>query len=209
MKKAIVFVMALALSAGVYAQNLKYGVKAGLNLSSVSEVTEKEGNNKDTRDGSDMLAGFFAAAHLNYSFSDLLGIQPELMFSMQGGAYEGDVTVRLNYINIPVLLDIKPFTNFSILVGPQIGFNVYKSQSVGGESVSGSDLTDMMKAGGRKLNAIDFAAVVGVQYAIMDHFLVSARYNFGFTKTILSDTDGAEISGGRNGVIQIGVGYQF
>ncbi len=209
MKKAIVFVMALALSAGVYAQNLKYGVKAGLNLSSVSEVTEKEGNNKDTRDGSDMLAGFFAAAHLNYSFSDLLGIQPELMFSMQGGAYEGDVTVRLNYINIPVLLDIKPFTNFSILVGPQIGFNVYKSQSVSGVSVSGSDLTDMMKAGGRKLNAIDFAAVVGVQYAIMDHFLVSARYNFGFTKTILSDTDGAEISGGRNGVIQIGVGYQF
>ena len=44
MKKAIVLVMALALSAGVYAQNLKYGVKAGLNLSSVSEVTEKEGN---------------------------------------------------------------------------------------------------------------------------------------------------------------------
>ena len=209
MKKAIVFVMALALSAGVYAQNLKYGVKAGLNLSSVSEVTEKEGNNKDTRDGSDMLAGFFAAAHLNYSFSDLLGIQPELMFSMQGGAYEGDVTVRLNYINIPVLLDIKPFTNFSILVGPQIGFNVYKSQSVGGESVSGSDLTDMMKAGGRKLNAIDFAAVVGVQYAIMDHFLVSARYNFGFTKTILPDADRFEISGGNNGVIQIGVGYQF
>jgi opacity protein-like surface antigen len=163
-----------------------------------------------------MLAGFHVGGFVNFDFGPILGLQPEVVFSMQGEKEsEGDfsATTRLNYINVPVLLDIKPFAGFSILVGPQIGINLYKSMSNGDESISGSDLADQLEAVGTKINTIDFAAVLGVQYTFIGHLTVGARYNFGFTPAI-GFTDeakdaGMSMSGGANRVIQVSVGWTF
>jgi len=202
MKKILIAAFALFIGTSVFAQEnpLTFGVQAGLNMSQFS--APKSGG--ETGDATDMLPGFYIGGHANYSFGEYFGLQGELKFSMQGGKESEDgetLKLKLNYINVPVLFEVKPATNFSIFVGPQIGFNVSKSASAGGVSVSGSDFEDAFA----KVNTIDFAAVVGVQYAIQGKYLLSARYNIGINSAF--DQDG--LSGFANRVIQIGFGYKF
>ena len=228
MKKILLLVAALALTIGATAQEkpFTYGIKTGLSLSQLSSGSAEYMWGRFDNDATDMLAGFFVSAHFNYSFGQFFGIQPELSFSMQGGKtswesliweeeYGGGKitqTGRYNYINIPVLFEVKPITNLSIFVGPQIGFNIYKSMTVKGminTFLSGSDYDNYLEQIGRKFNSVDFAAVVGLQYAIAGKYIISARYNIGFSTIIGSDMDNVSISGGDNRVLQFGVGYQF
>ena len=214
MKKILILVVALAITIGATAQEnpLTYGVKAGLNLSQISSGTMKAEGESQGVDALDMKAGFFVSGHVNYSFGEFFGIQPELSYSTQGGkmSEEGSTAkYSFNYINIPVLFEVKPVTNFSLFVGPQIGLNIHKGVSMGGISISGSSFTDVLKEGGMKFNNFDIAAVVGLQYAIDGKYLISARYNIGFTTTMDSDISGMSISGLANRVFQFGVGYQF
>jgi len=203
MKKLVILFAALLITVGASAQ-FKYGIKAGVNIAQIGSSETKAEGETFKGDASDMKIGFHAGIHMNYSFTDLIGLQYEAVFSMQGGSEkEGSSTLKmnLNYINIPILLDIKPAPNFSIFVGPQFGFNISKSASEDGLSISGKDFENVFG----KVNVIDIAAVAGIQYAIMGQFLISARYNFGFTKIPNID----EVSGACNRVIQIGIGYQF
>ena len=218
MKKILILVTALAITIGATAQEnpLTYGVKAGLNISQFSSGSVEAMGMSEDYDATGAAIGFFVSGHVNYSFGQFFGIQPELSFSMQGAKdSEGDhsLTQCYNYINIPVLFEVKPMTNFSIFVGPQIGFNIYKSmtEKMGGESVtiSGSEVDDFLKEAGLKTNSFDLAAVVGLQYAINGQFLISARYNVGFTTVLDSDVSGMSVSGGNNRVFQLGIGYTF
>ena len=201
MKKLTVLFAALLITVGASAQ-FKYGFKAGINAAQLSAPSDVPGAK-----ASDMKIGFQAGLHMNYSFTDFIGLQYEAVFSMQGGSNKEDGTtanLNLNYINIPVLFEIKPFQDFSFFIGPQVGFNIFKSASVSAGGQSGSISGKEFENAIGKVNTIDVAAVAGIQYAIMGQFLISARYNFGFTKTL----DAAK-GGTCNRVIQIGIGYQF
>ncbi len=214
MKKFVLILMAVALTAGVAMAQPKFGVKAGLNLSQISKDSDIDGD-----EASKMLPGLFVSGHVNFGFGEFFGFQPEVMFSMQGGkqsesgtemgmSYDLTSKMKLNYINVPLLFEVKPITNFSLFVGPQIGINISKSLDASG-TIAGieipSDLINEYIGGAIETKTIDFAAVVGVQYAIMNHFLISARYNLGFTPAL--DYEG--VKGSANRVIQIGIGWQF
>jgi len=221
MKKSLLLILTLIFAITANAQ-IKYGVKAGVNLSqnTVSTLTFDDGCYYDGK-AYDFLTGFHISGHVNFSLGKYFGIQPELSFSTQGGKYKsqfylkeyhtGDdfylppidnntYTKNYHYINLPVLFEVKPFTNFSIFAGPQIGFNVYND-------------TDW------NVNVCDFAIATGLQYAIAGKFLISARYNIGLTKTISDsrqwhsiapmDHYSAKLTGGANRVLQFSVGYQF
>ena len=203
MKKILVAALALFIAAGAFAQEnpLTFGVQAGLNISQFSAGKYDGEKGK----ASDMLTGFYIGGHANYSLGEYFGIQGELKFSMQGGKNSeedsGDkyeTKISLGYINIPILFEVKPVENFSIFVGPQIGFNATKGASL---KVNGATAPDPDV----EVKALDLAAVVGVQYAIGGKYLLSARYNVGFT-SVSKDSD---VSGLENRVIQIGVGYKF
>jgi len=209
MKKLTIILTVLLFTLGVNAQNMSFGLKGGLNLSQISSSTTEVGSLKIEEDASKMLTGFHLGALLNIGFGEFFGLQPELMFSMQGGKEESDVKMNFNYINVPVLFEVKPITNFSLLVGPQVGLNVSRSMSYGGESISGSDYDDLLKEGGEKFNTLDFAAVVGVQYTVMGKFLMGARYNLGFSPVIDTDLSNVKVTGDANRVIQLSVGWMF
>jgi len=182
MRKILLLAAALALTIGATAQEkpFTYGLKAGINIAQISSGTVDNGiwGILDF-DALDMKIGFFVSGHVNYSFGQFFGIQPELSFSMQGGkqSWTDDIwlrattiqTDRYSYINIPVLFEVKPITNLSIFVGPQIGFNIYKSRTTKSEgwseTISGSDFDDYLGQTDREFNSVDFAAVVGLQYA--------------------------------------------
>ena len=228
MKKTIIILAALLFTIGANAQNVKFGLKGGLNLSQISEMTIKESGEKDASFdvAPDMLMGFHVGGLVNISFGEFFGLQPELFFSTQGGKSSNafgladfseyidgiEFKFKLNYINVPVLFEVKPITNFSLLVGPQIGLNMSRTISIsgGGESatISGSDFDDMFE-GEAKFSKIDFAAVVGAQYAVMGKFLISARYNLGFAPIFKSEVSDIKVTGGANRVIQVNIGWLF
>jgi opacity protein-like surface antigen len=199
MKKILILSLALILGIGATAQ-VKFGAKAGLNLSSFSNV-KYEGNTLEESDG--MVAGFHVGGFVNFSFGSVIGLQPEVLFSMQGGKSKSTPAVNytFDYINVPVLLDIKPFANFSILAGPQIGFNVYKSATA---TVNGVDVT--VKGGDLEgYKSIDFAVVGGLQYTFIEHLTIGARYNIGLTDTFSHEN----AKGAKAGVLQVSLGWTF
>jgi len=88
------------------------GMKAGIDLARLDV------------DNSDVKVGFIGGAFLTYSISDMLSIQPEILFVMKGGKFVEEISLpppfgvmdthydlRLNYLEIPVLI------KFNLLMG--------------------------------------------------------------------------------------------
>jgi hypothetical protein len=132
-------------------------------------------------------------------------MQVEALFSMQGaqnleGALSGKLL--LNYINFPILLDVKPIPELSIFVGGQWGFNIYKALKT---IKIMEDYVD--------INVFDYAGVFGLQYTASKHLTIGARYNIGLNSIIKISDEGNDekvsISGLGNRVIQLSVGYTF
>ncbi len=219
MKKLTFILAAVLLTTGAFAQKgFYYGVKAGLNLSQISGIS-------DWYDGApfeakhQMYADFYAGAFAEYRFGRVIGLQLEAVYSRQGDAMKlsGDglttgiskvkLAEKLDYINIPLLIKIYPLEKLSIDFGPQFGFvtkakymwkEVYEDDSVdkGTENI-GSD----------NYEKFAFSIAMGVSYQITDMLEVSARYNLGLTK-VFSDDYARDISA-KNNVIQIGMGVRF
>ncbi len=220
MKKYILLAVATLLTIGGYAQDdddnrIVFGIKAGLNLSTITDANLKIISTSNVSDhyidGSKVLAGFFIGGHVNFNFTEHIGLQPELMFTMLGGQSDdwvSTMSTRYNYLTVPVLLDVK-FDDFSIFVGPQFGFNVYRRGALNGVEFEGKDYDAALESVGLKFNVFDIAATIGLQYAFESSFLVSARYTLSLNPVIRPETDDMEITGGGNRVWQIGVGYQF
>ncbi|HEX2936049.1 MAG TPA: porin family protein [Bacteroidales bacterium] len=103
-------------------ERMAFGVKAGVNSSNVYDT---KGDDFDAK----AKWGFAAGAFLSFPFNAVLGFQPELMYSQKGFKSTGSVlgvdysyTRKLNYIDVPLQLQIKPIPALTILAGPQFSF---------------------------------------------------------------------------------------
>jgi hypothetical protein len=114
---------------------LYLGMKAGYNYANVYDT---EGENFQT----DGKVGFAAGAFLSIPIGKFLGIQPELLFSQKGFHATGtlfgspyDLTRRSNYIDVPVLITLKPASLITLMAGPQFSYllnqkDVFKSSTI-------------------------------------------------------------------------------
>lgn len=107
-------------------ENFAFGLKAGTNY---SNVYDSEGEEFDA----DAKFGFAGGAFVAIPIGELIGIQPELLYSQKGFRADGTILggnyelVRTtNYIDIPVFLVIKPMEFISIMAGPQFSYLVSK-----------------------------------------------------------------------------------
>jgi hypothetical protein len=179
-----------------------FGLKAGVNF---ANVYDEEGN--------DFVAngrtGFFAGAFVSVPFSQMLGLQPEVNYSQKG--YTASQSVlgvpfeyerTTSYLDIPLLLQIKPHKNFTILVGPQFSYLLDTKDELKGvfEFVEDEEITE----DNYKKNII--GGVIGFE-ANWKGLLFTARGNFDFTE---SDEEGNTFSPRyKNQVFQLGLGYTF
>jgi hypothetical protein len=206
--KKITFITLLVLFSISYvnAQDIKYGVKGGLNLSSVSTNTQG-----DTKSKLGVHLGGVAEISLNDKFS----LQPELLFSTQGAKieFEGDdfiyfdgdkETWKLNYINIPVMAKYYVKDNFSLEAGPQIGFLLSAKldydyvESDNWEAESGKeDIKDQLKG-------TDFALNFGTGYDLNENMSIGIRYSVG-----LSNIAKNSFSELKNNILQASFSYFF
>jgi hypothetical protein len=100
------------------------GVRAGINSSNLYD-TKGEGFTNDTR------IGFVVGGFLSVPIGTYLGFQPEILYSQKGfkgygtmGSTNYSYTRNLDYIDIPLQLQLKPSTYITLLAGPQYSFLV-------------------------------------------------------------------------------------
>jgi hypothetical protein len=108
---------------------ITFGIKAGANLSNVYD-SEGEQFNADAKLG--IAAGIFVGIPIGPFF----GIQPEVLFSQKGFKGTGSLlgsdykfTRTTNYIDIPLLIAIKPSPFITILAGPQYSYLLKQKDS--------------------------------------------------------------------------------
>jgi Outer membrane protein beta-barrel domain len=98
------------------------GLKAGINISNVYD-TKGEDFKAKAKVGA-ALGGF-----VSIPFGKYIGIQPEILYSQKGFKATGKIlgspysyTRTTNYLDIPLLLTIKPVEELTLVVGPQYSF---------------------------------------------------------------------------------------
>ena len=221
-------------SAFAFSQEIKFGAKVGLNISSL------RGNYPAEIDETKSKIGFHIGGFAEYSINDKFALQPELLLSTQGGSsevieyYGGGTyfesfkqTPKLTYINLPIMLKYKVIEKLSIEFGPQIGYLI--SAKSKWEYVDSTDPSenetievDLINDGTYtfggttvqvkpKTNRLDFGLNIGSSYDVTDKFFVQARYNLGLTVFDKNSTAGSSTNSWdlKNSVIQISTGYRF
>jgi len=214
MKKSKLIICALLMCAGAMAQTekVKLGVKAGLNISSLTF----DENELKSSDKTGFTAGLMAEIPLAKSFS----VQPELLFSQQGmklsysdpevenSHYKS--TIALNYLNIPIMLKYYVVKGLSLQAGPQVGIllkanNKYQDNFLGYDNHDKMDLKDYS-------NGVDASVNFGLGYQFQNKFYVDVRYNMSYNdvfKDATSNTNYIIKSDMKNRIFQVTVGYFF
>ena len=172
-------VMLFLATAFSFSQEIAFGVKAGLSLSNLSN------SSLNVRPG--LVIGGFA----NIRFNDYVALQPELQYAMQGGKYD-DLTTKLDYIQIPVMVKGYMWKGLNIEAGPQFGFRTVGKEKINGKNYSIKDAT----------NVFDFAIGVGLGYETEMGLTAGFRY-------LISATDAFDGADAKNSVFQLTLGWKF
>ncbi|SIQ82165.1 Outer membrane protein beta-barrel domain-containing protein [Chryseobacterium sp. RU37D] len=193
--KKLILGIAISLSSLAYAQEkakessspVRFGVKAGLNISSTTGGDSKA------------KAGFYGGAFANIPLSSQFGVQPEVLYNGVGSKAKdvNDLKINLDYISVPVMFQYNALPNLYLEAGPQFSFLVnskFKYQSV---SVDAKDF----------VKGFDFGIGLGAGYYIVDGFGVTARFVAGVVD-ITKKSNGVQEEG-KNNVFQIGLAYKF
>lgn len=189
MKKSLILLVFFGIVSSSYAQtHIQPGIKAGLNVANV------HGRNFDYNPRASFHAGGLLHIHLNKTWA----IQPELVFSSQGAKYTNngiDYRTKLDYINIPALIQFMTESGFRVETGPQLGFLV-SARSKANEGTN-NNVNNQYKSA-------DLSWALGAGFLFPSGFGIDARYNFGITE-ITQNTN----LNRRNNVFQAGLFYQF
>lgn len=202
----LIFTIVLFGFTNINAQNIKYGSKIGINLSTFTG---------DETDGLSTRTSLHAGAIAEIKISDDFSFQPELLYSSQGTKSDYSETlngitihysqIKLEYINIPLLAKYYVVENLSLEAGPQIGFLITADREFekteNGETETGEeDILDEIKG-------MDFGLNLGLAYKLKSGIFLAAHYNLGLSS--INEFEGSDEVKNQNNVIQFSVGYFF
>lgn len=176
----------------------RFGVKVGLNVSSMSDL-----------DDSNSKPGFTAGVFADYRFNDWFALSADLLYSREGTTIKSDgykQTMKSNYLNIPILANFYVLDKLAFKVGVQPGIflsaKIKDNSSGNDETVSVSDL----------YKGMDFSFPIGVSYEFFNRLIVEARYTIGAAKVLDSGkfNEAYDIAPkSRNNYFTISAGYRF
>ncbi|MDO5656634.1 MAG: porin family protein [Flavobacteriaceae bacterium] len=168
-----------------FGQN-SFGVKSGVNFSTLSGETTKNKNGRESDVTSKI--GFYAGGFYHYEWSEKWAIQPELLFSYQGAnieitrwegiPVEAKGNVSMPYILLPVMLQYKPSEKIILELGPQLGLNLSKEIKIKGK-VELNDQTIDLEERIKDLARFDFAVNAGVGYHLSERLIAKIRFSQG------------------------------
>lgn len=148
-------------------------------------------------DDADPRIGLAAGAEFEYGLTDNIGLSAGVLYSMQGVKtiiVDDDCTSKLDYLNVPILVNFYVAKGFAVKLGVQPGFKLSSKAKFKGSGGSKEVDVDGFKS-------VDLSIPVGVSYQYQN-IVFDARYNWGVTN-IVEDSDS------KHSVFQITVGYKF
>ncbi len=182
MKKLIITVFTILLSATTFAQGIDVGIKAGANFATLTDVSDVS-----TRTG--LLIGAF----VTLKFSDKMALQGDVLYSQQGANVDidGVKDFELDYINFPIVFKYYIVKRLNIQAGPQFG-TVVNDNDLGG------------------FQSFDVSGVVGIGVDLPLNLRVTGRYNFGLSDISFVNIDGYSFdTSAKNSVFSLSVGFSF
>ena len=173
MKFLFLLLTAILITGAANAQNINspkghinLGIKGGVNF---YDIHNNYDLNYDSKIGFNV--GLLGHIHVAKHFA----LQPEIQYSAQGAKYtdgNGNNTYRLNYINVPVLLQYMWDNGFRLQAGPQAGILV--SAKAVNNGITG-DIKNSFKP-------LDLGVSFGASYIHPSTGIgIDARYNLGLS----------------------------
>jgi|694.fasta_scaffold17924_5 hypothetical protein len=139
------------------AQGVKFGIKVGTDLHRINGQPFESGFTFGYH------AGILSEISLNKTFS----FQPEIYYSLvsvDSGSAFSDIydfekvpSLKFGYVNVPLLLNIRPVKTFSIQLGPQFGLLVNNNFALSSNAENAIKKGEMSFVGGVQLNFLKLA----------------------------------------------------
>jgi hypothetical protein len=213
MKKAIIMIAFVAFATtSLKAQttsttdnraNLTFGLKAGANF---SNVYDSQGENF-VADGK---IGFAGGAFVVIPLGKVFGIQPEVLYSQKGfkssGTFLGtaySMTRTTDFIDVPLLVSIKPVEYISILFGPQFSYLLKQTNDFTGGSLNATQQQEFENDDLRK----NIFALTGGADINIDHLVIGLRAGWDVKNNVGSDNSTTPRY--KNVWYQATLGYKF
>lgn len=217
--KTFLVVVAMTVTTGLLAQN--FGVRAGLNLSSVNiNLQEELFTTKETSGRT----GFHVGAIVDFPIAGILSLETGLFLSQKGYTYsektevlgislESTLDYNLFYLEIPVLpkvtFDLGGAKLFGIL-GPYAGFGVagnieYEFKSASSTTVDESDISWGSEEGRDDFRPFDYGLVAGAGLEL-SAIQIMVTYSVGLADISTGSSGDSPI---YNRVLGVSVGYNF
>ena len=180
--------------------DVDFGVKAGVNMSIVSEDFE-----------STPLYSFHAGGYFEAEITDGVIIRPELLYSSEGfnaefynPEFDSNVEneFKLDYLSLVMVFKYEIAEGFGIEGGGTLSYLLSGEQTVTSSNVSSSrDIKD-------DLAKIDVALTGGLYYEFESGLNFSLRYSYGI-KSVFKSEDGFTRSDFSRRLVQLSAGYSF
>ncbi len=183
--------------------NLTFGLKAGANF---SNVYDSQGENF-VADGK---IGFAGGAFVVIPLGKVFGIQPEVLYSQKGfkssGTFLGtaySMTRTTDFIDVPLLVSIKPVEYISILFGPQFSYLLKQTNDFTGGSLNATQQQEFENDDLRK----NIFALTGGADINIDHLVIGLRAGWDVKNNVGSDNSTTPRY--KNVWYQATLGYKF
>ena len=200
MKKISLILLLAFLAITTSAQSLiptKYGIKAGLNFSSLNITPTIDGVNPTVNSSQ---AGIAAGVCVHIPLSDKWFINPEVLYSQKGASFDYNFThdypdnqraeyattnqLVLSYIELNPTFSFKASDKLALNFGPSVSYLISDADY----TMTGSELINGIKGinensllpGSYESTELDVALNIGVSYLITENLLIDTRVSTGF-----------------------------
>lgn len=161
--------------------------------------------------------GFYAGAGVELPLGSVVSIEPSLIYTQRGYSVEGNLTInqlkitaldaraisQMHYIDLPVLIKVKPVGGLTLFAGPQVSYLV-KNNLRADVAVLGFSLINTNFNITNQFNKWDMGVTGGIGYEFNNGIGITASYDRGFRRL-----DANERFKVFNEGIKAGLSYKF
>jgi hypothetical protein len=155
------------------AQNFKFGFIAGMDIAKSHLKDKPDIQNLDYYP----MISYNLNGYIGYKSSRLWGLTVEPGFIQKGFVFKneqyGNIRSQINYIQLPMLLDIYLTKKICLSAGPEIAYMINAKLKLK-EHYPGSNTDSYDKR-------LELSGIIGLNYKITEKFSANFRYNYGLT----------------------------
>jgi hypothetical protein len=188
MKKTFLVFTAFAIScATVKAQNVSFGIKAGIQQNNLSLKSEQGGEwNRQEISG----VGFHVGGLADIALSKKFSVQPQLLFNLKSTAMTSQSKINMYAIDVPVNFLYKT-GGFFAGIGPNLSYGLSAKSKTDGQDATDLYKKEDVEGGGQEsgLKRFEIGANATLGYKFNSGLLISANYMQGLNNISGVNTD--------------------